>query len=103
VNLIHTCVTYGDSTRKIRVVLEERLDECILALKIGGGRTKEYAEERLRESLSEFLQRRRISFALRNRLITVKKSRDKEQFDWHVAEGKKNCLNPQVAQYAEAK
>jgi len=56
-----------------------------------------------RETLSEFLEKRRISFGLRNRLITVKKSRDKEQFDWHVAEGKKTCLNPQVAQYAEAK
>ena len=48
---------------------------------------KEKPDLHRRESLSEFLQRRRISFALRNRLITVKKSRDKEQFDWHVAEG----------------
>jgi aryl-alcohol dehydrogenase-like predicted oxidoreductase len=51
VNFIHTSVTYGDSTQKICKVLEERRDECILALKIGGGRTKMHAEERLRESL----------------------------------------------------
>jgi aryl-alcohol dehydrogenase-like predicted oxidoreductase len=50
VNFIHTSVTYGDSTQKICKVLEERRDECILALKIGGGRTKRHAEERLRES-----------------------------------------------------
>ena len=50
VNFIHTSVTYGDSTQKIRKVLEERRNECILALKIGGGRTKRHAEERLRES-----------------------------------------------------
>ena len=34
-----------------------------------------------RETLSEFLEKRRIRFGLRKRLITVKRSRDKEQFN----------------------
>lgn len=50
VNFIHTSVTYGDSTRKIRKVLEERRGECILAVKIGGGRTRRHADERLQET-----------------------------------------------------
>jgi aryl-alcohol dehydrogenase-like predicted oxidoreductase len=50
VNFIHTSVTYGDSTRKIREVLKERRDECVLAVKIGGGRTRQHAEERLQET-----------------------------------------------------
>jgi predicted aldo/keto reductase-like oxidoreductase len=50
VNFIHTSVTYGDSTSKIRGVLEERRDECILAAKVGGGRTREDAEKRFSES-----------------------------------------------------
>jgi len=50
VNLIHTSVTYGDSTQKICKVLQERRDECILAVKVGGGRSKRHAEERFRES-----------------------------------------------------
>ncbi len=51
VNLIHTSVTYGDSTQKICKVLQERRDECVLAVKVGGGRSKRHAEERFRESL----------------------------------------------------
>jgi len=50
VNFIHTSVTYGDSTRKIRKVLEERRDDCVLAVKIGGGRTRRHADERLMET-----------------------------------------------------
>ncbi len=52
VNLIHTSITYGDSAYKIGKVMEERRDECLLAVKIGGSqRTKEEAEERLRSTL----------------------------------------------------
>ena len=50
VNFIHTSVTYGDSTQKLSKVLAQRRDECILAVKIGGGRTKQHAEERLKET-----------------------------------------------------
>ncbi len=52
VNFIHTSITYGDSSYKIGKVMKERRDECFLAVKIGGSqRTKEEAEERLRETL----------------------------------------------------
>jgi len=50
VNFIHTSVTYGDSTQKLSKVLAERRDECILAVKIGGGRTKQHGEDRLKET-----------------------------------------------------
>ena len=50
VNFIHTSVTYGDSTQKLSKVLAERRDECVLAVKIGGGRTKKHGQERLRET-----------------------------------------------------
>jgi predicted aldo/keto reductase-like oxidoreductase len=52
VNFIHTSITYGDSAYKIGKVMEERRDECLLTVKIGGSqRTKEEAEERLRSTL----------------------------------------------------
>ncbi len=50
VNFIHTSVTYGDSCQKLSKVLEERRDEVVLAVKIGGGRTKADAEQRLKET-----------------------------------------------------
>jgi len=50
VNFIHTSVTYGDSCRKLSNVLEGRRDEVVLAVKIGGGRTKADAEQRLKET-----------------------------------------------------
>jgi len=53
VNFIHTSITYGDSAFKIGRVIEERRDECYLAVKIGGSqRTKKEAEERLEETLN---------------------------------------------------
>jgi predicted aldo/keto reductase-like oxidoreductase len=52
VNLIHTSITYGDSAYKIGKVMDDRRDECLLAVKIGGSqRTREEAEERLRTTL----------------------------------------------------
>ncbi|UCD73650.1 MAG: aldo/keto reductase [Candidatus Bathyarchaeota archaeon] len=52
INFIHTSITYGDSAYKIGKVMEERRDECLLAVKIGGSqRTKEEAEERLKSTL----------------------------------------------------
>jgi len=52
VNLIHTSITYGDSACKIGKVMKERRDDCFLAVKIGGSqRTKEEAEERLRDTM----------------------------------------------------
>jgi hypothetical protein len=50
VNFIHTSVTYGDSCQKLSKVLEDRRDEVILAVKIGGGRAKADAEQRLKET-----------------------------------------------------
>jgi predicted aldo/keto reductase-like oxidoreductase len=50
VNFIHTSVTYGDSCQKISKVLDDRRDEVTLAVKIGGGRAKADAEQRLRET-----------------------------------------------------
>jgi len=52
INFVHTSVTYGDSANKIGKVMKERREECYLAVKIGGGqRTREEAEERLRNTL----------------------------------------------------
>jgi len=52
VNFIHTSVTYGDSAQKLCKVLAERRDECVLAVKIGGGRTKQHAEDVLKETFN---------------------------------------------------
>jgi predicted aldo/keto reductase-like oxidoreductase len=50
VNFIHTSVTYGDSCQKLSKVLEGRRDEVVLAVKIGGGRDRADAEQRLKET-----------------------------------------------------
>ena len=50
VNFIHTSVTYGDSCQKLSKVLKDRRDEVVLAVKIGSGRTKADAEQRLKET-----------------------------------------------------
>jgi predicted aldo/keto reductase-like oxidoreductase len=50
VNFIHTSITYGDSTQKIKKILQERRDECTLAVKIGGGRTRQHAEKVLQDT-----------------------------------------------------
>jgi len=52
VNLIHTSITYGDSAYKIGGVMDERRDDCYLAVKIGGSeRTAEEAKVRLGATL----------------------------------------------------
>jgi predicted aldo/keto reductase-like oxidoreductase len=50
VNFIHTSVTYGDSCQKLSKVLKDRRDEVVLAVKIGGGRARADAEQRLKET-----------------------------------------------------
>jgi len=50
VNFIHTSVTYGDSCQKLSKVLKDRRDEVVLAAKIGGGRARSDAEQRLKET-----------------------------------------------------
>ncbi len=63
VNFIHTSITYGDSAFKIGKVMQERRDECFLAVKIGGSqRTKEEAQERMRETL-EALETEHVEIA----------------------------------------
>ncbi len=52
VNLIHTSITYGDSAYKIGEVMDERRNDCYLAVKIGGSeRTAKEARVRLGATL----------------------------------------------------